>query len=117
MTSIFKRAAVVLVGFTMLMFGFAGMAEAQSTYSPVYPEVGPISAVSGQLSGEPGNTTLTDNAAAFRIPVVAASAGAGGGTGGAGEIAFTGAESGVLAAAGLGLVLVGGAAVVISRKR
>ena len=67
------------------------------------------------LLGGDGALNLTDNAAAFQAPLAAAAAGTGGGAGG--ELAFTGGESTLLATAGMAMVLAGGAAVIVSRRR
>lgn len=126
-----RSALVIALGCAMLLIGFAGPAAAQDDDAyPVVapapqPDPGPFSNAPGALSGTQadllggeGALNLSDNAAAFQTPLVAAAAGTGGGTGGAGgELAFTGAESSVLAAAGMTLVLAGGAAVVVSRRR
>ncbi len=125
-----RSALVMALGFAMLFIGFAGTAAAQDDSYPVVlpapqPDPGSFGTAPGVLSGtqagllgEPGAFNLSDNAAAFQRPLAAAAAGAGGGTGGGtGELAFTGAESSLLAAGGMTLVLAGGAAVVVSRRR
>lgn len=127
--SSFRSALVLVLGFTMLLIGFAGTASAQDgDYPVVTPKAsnpGSFSNTSGQLSGTQagllngaGSVNLSDNAAAFERPLVAVAAGTGGGTGGGNsQLAFTGTETSVLAAAGFTLVLAGGAAVVVSRRR
>lgn len=119
-----RSALVMALGFALLLIGFATPASAQDGYPVVLPDPGPFSNAPATLSGSEsglsgdGILNLSDNAAAFQTPLAAAAAGTGGGTGGAGgELAFTGAESSVLAAAGFTLVLAGGAAVVVSRRR
>ncbi len=125
-----RSALVLALGFAMLLIGFAGPASAQDDGYPVVlpapqPDPGPFANAPGAVSGTQANLlggagalNLTDNAAAFQRPLAAAAAGTGGGTGGGnGQLAFTGAESSVLAAAGFTLVLAGGAAVVVSRRR
>lgn len=106
------RGALTSFAAVLLVLAAAGSARAQDTYAPQLPGPGTITNTSGILSG--GN--LTANAAAFQVPVVAAPAGSGG-TGGGDSLAFTGAESDLIAAAGMGLLLVGGAAVIYSRRR
>ena len=110
--------SALLVAATALMVLTSSTAGAQSGYEPVppapLPGPGTIVNTTGILSGEPGSA-LTDNAAAFQVPVVAAPAGTGGA--GGGDLAFTGVDSNVLVAGGMTLVLLGGAAVIYSRKQ
>lgn len=132
----FIRHISVLALAAALILGAGGVADAQDTYAPVMPDPdaaalinqqlalpGPLSNTSGTLSGEPGATSgQTSTAQLFQVspsltPATADGSASAGGTGGAGNLAFTGASSATLAAGGMALVLAGGAAVIASRKR
>lgn len=122
---------IMMIGAAMLLVGIAGSASAQN-YPVELPEplppVGNIANVPSELSGtqdgllgSSGNVVnLSDNAAAFQTPLITVDADAAvGGTGGAGgdELAFTGVDSNLLTAGGMALVLIGGGALVASRRR
>lgn len=131
MTSIVRSTIVMALGLTLVLLGMTGAASAQDTYAPSAPQVagpGPISNVPGQLSGSQaglvgdGTFNLSDEARAFITPLIAVPAGSGGGAGGVGgtgggQLAFTGSETSVLAAGGMSLVLAGGVALIVSRRR
>jgi hypothetical protein len=116
MTKSVSRIVVVVVALAAV-FGAFSLADAQSDYQPTNPitdirgssfEPDPATALNGFLGFSDINPTA-DPAA-----VAAAEAAAAGGTGGG--LAITGSEANVGIAIAIGLLAVGGTAVVASRK-
>lgn len=96
--------------------GATASGTASRPFADPLPGPGAISNMPDQLSGTQNNNelNLTDRSRAFEPVLVAAPAGSGGG---GGQLAFTGAQSNALVAGGMSLLLVGGAAMVVARKR
>lgn len=116
MKTIVRATLTVVVGVLLVLVAAVGPAQAQD-YTPNRPAplvyFGPFSGAS-----QPGfdDEVLSANARAF-LPV-SASASAPTGTGGTGgDLALTGSEATTMAAAGMGLVLLGGAAILVARNK
>ena len=115
MTKSASRVLMVVVALAAMLSLYSA-AEAQDSYAPTEPvergssfEPDPATANSGFLGFGDLNPQPSSD------PAAAAAAGTTGGTGGG--LAITGSETDLALAIGIGLLAVGGTAVVASRKR
>lgn len=120
MTKSVSRIVVVVLALAAV-FGVFSVADAQTDYTPSDPvprgssfEPDPATANSGFL----GFSALNPAASAEAVAAAAADAAAAAATGGTGGgLAITGTEANFGLAIGIGLLAIGGTAVVASRKR
>ena len=120
MTKSVSRIVVVVLALAAV-FGVFSVADAQTAYTPSDPvqrgssfEPDPATANSGFL----GFSALNPAASAEAVAAAAADAAAAAATGGTGGgLAITGTEANFGLAIGIGLLAIGGTAVVASRKR
>ena len=120
MTKSVSRIVVVVLALAAV-FGVFSVADAQTDYTPSDPgprgsafEPDPATANSGFL----GFSALNPAASAEAVAAAAADAAAAAATGGTGGgLAITGTEASFGLAIGIGLLAIGGTAVVASRKR
>lgn len=121
MTKSVSRIVVVVLALAAV-FGVFSVADAQTDYTPSDPvprgssfEPDPATANSGFLGFSALNPAASAEAVAAAAAADAAAAAATGGTGGG--LAITGTEANFGLAIGIGLLAIGGTAVVASRKR
>lgn len=114
-----SRIVVVAVALAAILGGFS-IAAAQTDYTPTDPTTIPLRG----STFEPDPATANSGALGFGAvnPTASSDPAAGGGTGGGtggtgGGLAITGSETDLGLAIGIGLLAVGGTAIVASRKR